>query len=57
MNEYLKEIAIICNLAGELNTHKAGRTFGSTVTLKNGLSIIIMKKLDSIKEMLLGNNM
>lgn len=45
MNEYLKEIAIICNLSGELNTHKARRTFGSTVTLKNGVPIHVVKEM------------
>src|SRR5690606_32833157 len=36
MNEYLKEIASLCEIR-ELNTHKARRTFGSTVTLVNGV--------------------
>lgn len=45
MNEYLKEIAVICNLSGELNTHKARRTFGSTVTLKNGVPIHVVKEM------------
>gem|GEM_PF-3532971 len=30
----------VVKAAGELNTHKARRTFGSTVPLKNGVSII-----------------
>lgn len=33
MNEYLKEIANLCGISSSLNTHKARRTFGSTVTL------------------------
>ncbi|REC60326.1 site-specific integrase [Chryseobacterium pennae] len=45
MNEYLKEIAILCELTGTLNTHKARRTFGSTVTLKNGVPIHIVKEM------------
>ncbi len=45
MNEYLKEIAILCDLDSTLNTHKARRTFGSTVTLKNGVPIHIVKEL------------
>ncbi|MFC5873119.1 Site-specific recombinase XerD [Chryseobacterium arachidis] len=45
MNEYLKEIAAICDLSGELNTHKARRTFGSTVTLKNGVPIHVVKEM------------
>ncbi|UIR57791.1 site-specific integrase [Sphingobacterium sp. SRCM116780] len=45
MNEYLKEIATLCNLTSTLNTHKARRTFGSTVTLKNGVPIHIVKEM------------
>lgn len=45
MNEYLKEIATICNLSGELNTHKARRIFGGTVTLKNGVSTHVVKEM------------
>jgi integrase len=45
MNEYLKEIAILCELTSTLNTHKARRTFGSTVTLKNGVPIHIVKEM------------
>lgn len=45
MNEYLKEIAILCDLTSTLNTHKARRTFGSTVTLKNGVPIHIVKEM------------
>jgi integrase len=35
MNAYLKEIADLCGIESVLNTHKARRTFGSTVTLNN----------------------
>jgi integrase len=45
MNEYLKEIAILCEIDGDLNTHRARRTFGSTVTLKNGVPINVVKEM------------
>lgn len=45
MNEYLKEIATLCGIDSELNTHKARRTFASTVTLKNGVPINVVKEL------------
>lgn len=45
MNEYLKEIAILCGLDCTLNTHKARRTFGSTVTLNNDVPIHVVKEL------------
>ncbi|WP_398456042.1 site-specific integrase [Sphingobacterium thalpophilum] len=45
MNEYLKEIAVLCNITDTLNTHKARRTFGSTVTLKNGVPLHIVKEM------------
>lgn len=45
MNEYLKEIAVLCNISDTLNTHKARRTFGSTVTLKNGVPLHIVKEM------------
>lgn len=45
MNEYLKEIAELFGLPGNLNTHMARRTFGSTITLKNGVPIHIVKKM------------
>ncbi len=44
-NEYLKEIATLCNFDIELNTHKARRTFASTVTLKNGVPMNIVKEM------------
>ncbi|MCP1994493.1 site-specific integrase [Flavobacterium sp. HSC-61S13] len=44
MNEYLKEISFLCNIS-ELNTHKARRTFGSTVTLANGVPIHVVKEM------------
>jgi integrase len=45
MNEYLKEIAILCGFPFTLNTHMARRTFGSTVTLNNNVPINIVKEL------------
>jgi integrase len=45
MNAYLKEIANICGITSELNTHKARRTFGSTVTLANNVPIHIVKEM------------
>lgn len=45
MNAYLKEIAAICGLNCELNTHKARRTFGSTVTLNNDVPIHVVKEM------------
>ncbi|WP_317129566.1 site-specific integrase [Flavobacterium zepuense] len=45
MNAYLKEIADLCGITSELNTHKARRTFGSTVTLANNVPIHIVKEL------------
>jgi integrase len=45
MNEYLKEIADLCQLDCTLNTHKARRTFGSTVTLNNDVPIHVVKEM------------
>lgn len=45
MNAYLKEIADLCGLSCELNTHKARRTFGSTITLANNVPIHVVKEM------------
>lgn len=45
MNEYLKEIATLCGFSFTLNTHKARRTFGSTVTLNNDVPIHVVKEM------------
>jgi len=45
MNDYLKEIATLCNIDDNLTTHKARRTFASTVALANGVPIHIVKAL------------
>ncbi|MCO5238147.1 MAG: site-specific integrase [Chitinophagaceae bacterium] len=47
MNAYLKEIQALCNinLKYKLDTHRLRRTFASTVALKNGVPIHIVKEL------------
>lgn len=45
MNEYLKEIADLCGIKSNLNTHKARRTFGSTITLNNNVPIHVVKEM------------
>jgi len=45
MNEYLKEVATLCEINSCLNTHKARRTFASTVTLNNGVPIHVVKEM------------
>ncbi|MEP6931459.1 MAG: site-specific integrase [Flavobacterium sp.] len=45
MNEYLKEIADLCGITSVLNTHKARRTFGSTITLNNNVHIHVVKEM------------
>lgn len=45
MNGYLKEIADLCGITSVLNTHKARRTFGSTVTLNNNVPINVVKEM------------
>lgn len=45
MNAYLKEIADVCGIDCELNTHKARRTFASTVTLANNVPIHVVKEM------------
>lgn len=44
-NEYLKEIADLCGISSSLNTHKARRTFGSTITLNNNVPIHVVKEM------------
>jgi integrase len=41
MNEYLKEVAVLCGFPFTLNTHIARRTFGSTVTLNNNVPLLM----------------
>lgn len=45
MNAYLKELAAICGVNKSLSTHSARRTFASTVTLLNGVSIASVSKM------------
>lgn len=45
MNAYLKEIADLCGVNSALTTHKARRTFASTVTLANDVPIHIVKEM------------
>ncbi len=45
MNEYLKEIAVICGIDKPVTCHVARHTFGSTVTLANGVPIETVSKM------------
>lgn len=45
MNEYLKEIATLCEISTDLCTHTARRTFASTVALNNGVPIHVVKEI------------
>lgn len=45
MNAYLKEIAGLTGIECELNTHKARRTFASTITLANNVPIHVVKEM------------
>jgi len=44
-NAYLKEIADICGISKTLTTHTARHTFGTTVTLSNGVPIESVSKM------------
>lgn len=45
MNDYLREIAVLCGITSKLSTHKARHTFASTVTLNNGVPIHVVKEM------------
>lgn len=45
MNEYLKEIANICNIKVRLTTHVARHTFATTILINNGVAIETVSKL------------
>ncbi|WP_035677546.1 site-specific integrase [Flavobacterium limnosediminis] len=45
MNEYLKEIATICEINKELTSHSARHTFATSVTLTNGVPIESVSKM------------
>jgi integrase len=44
-NAYLKEICDICGIKKNITTHCARHTFGTTVTLSNGISIEAVSKM------------
>lgn len=45
MNEYLKEIAVICDIEKNLTTHVARRTYATTVCHESGVSIENISKM------------
>lgn len=45
MNEFLKEIATICGITKPVTCHTARHTFGTTVTLANGVPIETVSKM------------
>jgi site-specific recombinase XerD len=45
LNEYLKEIATLCNIKKYLNFHLARHTFSTIVTLANGVPLETVSKM------------
>lgn len=45
VNDYLKEIAAICNIEKNLSYHLARHTFATTITLENGVPIETVSKM------------
>lgn len=45
MNDYLKEIAIVCGIDKNVTFHLARHTFATTVTLANGVPIESVSKM------------
>jgi len=45
MNEYVKEIAALCNVNKHLTTHVARHTFATTVTLNEGVPLETVSKM------------
>lgn len=45
MNDYLKEIAVVCGINKILTSHVARHTFATTVTLQNGVPIESVSKM------------
>lgn len=45
MNDYLKEIATVCNIKKNVTFHVARHTFATTVTLNNGIPIETVSKM------------
>ncbi|MEO6302901.1 MAG: site-specific integrase, partial [Bacteroidia bacterium] len=51
MNEYLKEIAILCEIEKDFTFHTARHTFATTVTLSNGVPIESVSKMLGHKDL------
>jgi integrase/recombinase XerD len=45
MNDYLKEIAIICNIRKNMTFHIARHTFATSITLNNGIPLETVSKM------------
>ena len=45
MNEYLKEIAVLCRINKRLTVHVARHTFGTTITLANNVALQNVSKM------------
>ena len=45
MNDYLKEIAVLCGIDKNITFHLARHTFATTVTLANGVPIESVSKM------------
>ena len=45
INQYLKDIAILCQIDKRITYHTARHTFASTVTLANNVSLIVVSKM------------
>ena len=45
MNGYLKEIGDLCGITKNISSHLARHTFGTTITLANGVSLEVVSKL------------
>ena len=45
MNEYLKEIAVLCGITKTTTSHVARHTFPTTITLQNGVPIETVSKM------------
>lgn len=45
MNDYLKEIAVLCGIDKNITFHLARHTFATTITLANGVPIESVSKM------------
>lgn len=45
INEYLKDIALLCNINKRITFHTSRHTFASTVTLANNISLEVVSKM------------